>query len=167
MKLRRMINCCWLGRSYIFLVHKLGLISFCVHFEIMELFFRVLMLHPFRYCMNGFLGMKISSTAYGTLWNDGFFFLLLCPGLISCYWLILQLESLPQMVAGVWSDNSTLQLEATTQFRKLLSIGTWKICFYAFVALCMCGLSCIFSLERYMIIQMYIIGYFLLVDFED
>lgn len=28
------------------------------------------------------------------------------------------------MVAGVWSDNSNLQLEATTQFRKLLSIGT-------------------------------------------
>ncbi|OWM88080.1 importin subunit alpha-2 [Punica granatum] len=33
-----------------------------------------------------------------------------------------KLESLPQMVAGVWSDNGTLQLEATTQFRKLLSI---------------------------------------------
>lgn len=29
------------------------------------------------------------------------------------------------MVAGVWSDNSSLQLEATTQFRKLLSIGTF------------------------------------------
>lgn len=27
------------------------------------------------------------------------------------------------MVAGVWSDDSNLQLEATTQFRKLLSIG--------------------------------------------
>lgn len=33
-----------------------------------------------------------------------------------------KLESLPSMVAGVWSDNSSLQLEATTQFRKLLSI---------------------------------------------
>ncbi|KAM7278886.1 hypothetical protein ACFE04_006020 [Oxalis oulophora] len=33
-----------------------------------------------------------------------------------------KLESLPSMVAGVWSDNATLQLEATTQFRKLLSI---------------------------------------------
>ncbi|KAJ7980328.1 Importin subunit alpha [Quillaja saponaria] len=33
-----------------------------------------------------------------------------------------KLESLPSMVTGVWSDNSTLQLEATTQFRKLLSI---------------------------------------------
>lgn len=32
------------------------------------------------------------------------------------------------MVAGVWSDNSSLQLEATTQFRKLLSIGTF-VCF--------------------------------------
>lgn len=34
-----------------------------------------------------------------------------------------QLEHLPSMVAGVWSDDSNLQLEATTQFRKLLSIG--------------------------------------------
>ncbi|KAJ8636347.1 hypothetical protein MRB53_010614 [Persea americana] len=33
-----------------------------------------------------------------------------------------KLESLPAMVAGVWSDDSALQLEATTQFRKLLSI---------------------------------------------
>lgn len=35
----------------------------------------------------------------------------------------LQLESLPAMVSGVYSDDRTLQLEATTQFRKLLSIG--------------------------------------------
>lgn len=33
-----------------------------------------------------------------------------------------KLESLPSMVAGVWSDDSNMQLEATTQFRKLLSI---------------------------------------------
>lgn len=33
-----------------------------------------------------------------------------------------KLESLPAMVAGVWSDDGNLQLEATTQFRKLLSI---------------------------------------------
>ncbi|XP_020254907.1 importin subunit alpha-2-like [Asparagus officinalis] len=33
-----------------------------------------------------------------------------------------KLESLPAMVAGVYSDDRTLQLEATTQFRKLLSI---------------------------------------------
>ncbi|KAI5680503.1 hypothetical protein M9H77_01730 [Catharanthus roseus] len=33
-----------------------------------------------------------------------------------------KLESLPAMVAGVWSSDSNLQLEATTQFRKLLSI---------------------------------------------
>ncbi|KAG7995918.1 hypothetical protein I3843_01G133800 [Carya illinoinensis] len=33
-----------------------------------------------------------------------------------------KLESLPSMVAGVWSSDSNLQLEATTQFRKLLSI---------------------------------------------
>jgi hypothetical protein len=37
--------------------------------------------------------------------------------------MLLQLESLPAMVAGVWSDDNTQQLEATTQFRKLLSIG--------------------------------------------
>jgi importin subunit alpha-6/7 len=28
------------------------------------------------------------------------------------------------MVSGVYSDDNSLQLEATTQFRKLLSIGT-------------------------------------------
>lgn len=28
-----------------------------------------------------------------------------------------------QMVAGVWSDDGNRQLEATTDFRKLLSIG--------------------------------------------
>ncbi|KAL6011295.1 hypothetical protein ACLOJK_001740 [Asimina triloba] len=33
-----------------------------------------------------------------------------------------KLESLPAMVAGVWSEDNSLQLEATTQFRKLLSI---------------------------------------------
>lgn len=33
-----------------------------------------------------------------------------------------KLESLPAMVGGVWSDDRSLQLEATTQFRKLLSI---------------------------------------------
>ncbi|KAH9754229.1 Importin subunit alpha-2 [Citrus sinensis] len=32
-----------------------------------------------------------------------------------------RLEILPAMVAGVWSDDNNLQLEATTQFRKLLS----------------------------------------------
>lgn len=37
------------------------------------------------------------------------------------------------MVAGVWSDNSSLQLEATTQFRKLLSIGIHIISFAVFV----------------------------------
>ncbi|KAK8623913.1 hypothetical protein V6N13_065273 [Hibiscus sabdariffa] len=33
-----------------------------------------------------------------------------------------KLESLPSMVAGVWSDDGAAELEATTQFRKLLSI---------------------------------------------
>ncbi|KAI3815478.1 hypothetical protein L1987_15147 [Smallanthus sonchifolius] len=32
------------------------------------------------------------------------------------------LENLPAMVAGVWSDDNNMQLEATTLFRKLLSI---------------------------------------------
>ncbi|XP_015079856.1 importin subunit alpha isoform X3 [Solanum pennellii] len=33
-----------------------------------------------------------------------------------------KLETLPELIAGVWSDDSSLQLECTTQFRKLLSI---------------------------------------------
>ncbi|KAI3448515.1 hypothetical protein Pfo_005180 [Paulownia fortunei] len=33
-----------------------------------------------------------------------------------------QLENLPSMVASVWTDDASRQLEATTQFRKLLSI---------------------------------------------
>ncbi|CAA7057441.1 unnamed protein product [Microthlaspi erraticum] len=33
-----------------------------------------------------------------------------------------KLESLPSMIGGVWSEDRNLQLEATTQFRKLLSI---------------------------------------------
>lgn len=36
---------------------------------------------------------------------------------------VVQLESLPTLVQGVWSDDPASQLEATTQFRKLLSIG--------------------------------------------
>ena len=35
----------------------------------------------------------------------------------------MQLENLPLMVRGVYSDDAQQQLEATTQFRKLLSIG--------------------------------------------
>jgi hypothetical protein len=34
-----------------------------------------------------------------------------------------QLESLPAIISGVWSDDPNTQLEATHQFRKLLSIG--------------------------------------------
>ncbi|MBA0752427.1 hypothetical protein Gogos_001265 [Gossypium gossypioides] len=37
-----------------------------------------------------------------------------------------KLENLPAMVAGVWADDSNMQLEATTQFRKLLSIA-WAL----------------------------------------
>ncbi|KAI4310932.1 hypothetical protein MLD38_035875 [Melastoma candidum] len=33
-----------------------------------------------------------------------------------------KLENLPSMIAGVWSNDKLLQLESTTQFRKLLSI---------------------------------------------
>lgn len=56
----------------------------------------------------------------------------------------MQLEHLPSMVAGVWSDDSTLQLEATTQFRKLLSIGKdlLQLCIYCpFIS------ECIYLLE--------------------
>ena len=35
----------------------------------------------------------------------------------------LQLESLPNMVAGVFSVNNQMQLEATTQIIELLTIG--------------------------------------------
>ena len=35
----------------------------------------------------------------------------------------MQLERLPYMVQGVWSENLEQQIDATTQFRKLLSIG--------------------------------------------
>ena len=37
-----------------------------------------------------------------------------------------QLESLPQMVAMVNSNDAEQQLESTTQFRKLLSIGEFE-----------------------------------------
>ena len=39
---------------------------------------------------------------------------------------VLQLERLPYMVQGVWSENLEQQIDATTQFRKLLSIGMWQ-----------------------------------------
>lgn len=45
--------------------------------------------------------------------------------MIELFLFLLQLEFLPSMVAGVWTDESHLQLEATTQFRKLLSIGEY------------------------------------------
>jgi hypothetical protein len=39
------------------------------------------------------------------------------------------------MVSGVYSDDNNLQLEATTQFRKLLSIGTNLLSFQLFLFL--------------------------------
>lgn len=36
---------------------------------------------------------------------------------------ILQLEMIPQLVAGVWGEDGNVQLEATSYFRKMLSIG--------------------------------------------
>lgn len=39
------------------------------------------------------------------------------------YSICMQLDTLPAMVAGIWSNEGDLQFEATTQFRKLLSIG--------------------------------------------
>lgn len=44
------------------------------------------------------------------------------PSTINVSQINKKLESLPGMIAGVWSEDSSLQLEATTQFRKLLSI---------------------------------------------
>lgn len=37
--------------------------------------------------------------------------------------ILLQVESLPSMVKKIWSMDSNMQLDATTQFRKLLSKG--------------------------------------------
>ncbi|TYI77140.1 hypothetical protein E1A91_D06G125800v1 [Gossypium mustelinum] len=38
-----------------------------------------------------------------------------------------KLENLPAMVVGTWANDSNMQLEATTQFRKLLSIGSTEM----------------------------------------
>ena len=40
-----------------------------------------------------------------------------------------QLEGIPMIVQGVYSEDPQAQLEATTQFRKLLSIGKLYIFF--------------------------------------
>ena len=49
---------------------------------------------------------------------------------------VVQLESLPSMVSGVWSTDNNLQLEATTQFRKLLSIGIFFFFFLCILIDC-------------------------------
>ncbi|GMN44058.1 hypothetical protein TIFTF001_013260 [Ficus carica] len=46
----------------------------------------------------------------------------LLDGVQNAAFLERRLESIPAMVQGVWSDDPALQLEATMQFRKLLSI---------------------------------------------
>jgi hypothetical protein len=42
-----------------------------------------------------------------------------------------QLENMAAMVRGAWSEDPAAQLEATTQFRKLLSIGALRVFFPA------------------------------------
>lgn len=41
------------------------------------------------------------------------------------------------MVTGVWSDDANLRLEATTQFRKLLSIGLICSLFFSIFGICL------------------------------
>ena len=57
------------------------------------------------------------------------------------------------MISGVYSDDSSLQLEATTQFRKLLSIGNSGIryallCFYGIKLLLTDNVCCASAAER-------------------
>jgi len=53
--------------------------------------------------------------------------------LLRCLFsILLQLEHLPAMVAGIWTNDNNMQFETTTQFRKMLSIGkilVYAICF--------------------------------------
>lgn len=56
-----------------------------------------------------------------------FFYYNLGPLLMS-FCVFLQLESIPIMVQGVWSEDPAAQVEATTHFRKLLSIGISLFC---------------------------------------
>ena len=46
---------------------------------------------------------------------------------MSCF---KQLQGLVMMVQGVYSDDPQAQLEATTRFRKLLSIDYWYVCIH-------------------------------------
>lgn len=63
-------------------------------------------------------GCQHTELAVGNVYpNWGFWSPFLHVGLCG----LLQLEHLPAM--GVWADDGNLQLEATTQFRKLLSTG--------------------------------------------
>lgn len=55
--------------------------------------------------------------------------------------LCLQLDNLPSMVQGVYSEDVTQQLEATMQFRKLLSIGALLRLSGSFCCTCMILIS--------------------------
>jgi hypothetical protein len=55
-----------------------------------------------------------------------------------CMCIFLQLEHLPALVTGIWTDDNNMQLEATTQFWKLLSINwldivLWTFYFHSFL----------------------------------
>ena len=63
---------------------------------------------------------NLGSFSTGYIWSD------------ICVVLNWQLESLPAMVSGVYSDDNNLRLEATTLFRKLLSIGINLLSFQFF-----------------------------------
>ena len=61
------------------------------------------------------------------------------------------MEHLPSMVAGVWSEDGSLQLVATTQFRKLLSVGEkllLGVCVIIIYPICITCFCCQFLLPE-------------------
>jgi hypothetical protein len=69
-----------------------------------------------------------------------------------------QLESLPAMVSGVYSEDPSTQLEATTQFRKLLSIGAVVLVFLKLLGF---GFSSVLVGMRFAILPLKLSGLFL------